>query len=55
MAHLQSFDVIIVVGGVIESSITFFLADPASFTGSVLVVEKDPTLSTARSLDRSAV
>ncbi len=53
MADRQSFDVVIVGGGVIGSSIAFFLAEAAGFTGRVAVVEKDPTYadsSTARSV-----
>lgn len=37
------YDVVIVGGGVIGSSIAYFLAAQPSFNGSVLVVEKDPT------------
>ncbi len=47
------FDVVIVGGGVIGSSIAYFLADEAAFTGTIAVVEKDPTYvdsSTARSV-----
>ncbi len=49
----QSWDVIIVGGGVIGSSSAYFLASNPGFTGSVLVVERDPTYqtgSTARSV-----
>ena len=48
-----AFDVVIVGGGVIGSSIAFFLADEAAFAGTVAVIEKDPTYadgSTARSV-----
>ena len=48
----DSFDVVILGGGVIGSSAAYFLAAESSFDGSVLVVEKDPTYygSTARSV-----
>ncbi len=38
----ESFDVVIVGGGVIGSSIAYFLTASSDFTGRVLVVEKDP-------------
>lgn len=38
-----SYDVVIVGGAVIGSSIAYFLAANPDFTGSVLVVERDPT------------
>ncbi len=53
MTDLRSFDVVIVGGGVIGSSIAYFLAEAAGFAGSVAVIEKDPTYqgsSTARSV-----
>lgn len=53
MTDLQASDVVIVGGGVIGSSIAYFLAEEAGFTGTVMVVEKDPTYadsSTARSV-----
>ncbi len=53
MTAPRSFDVVIVGGGVIGSSIAYFLADEAAFQGSIAVVEMDPTYtdgSTARSV-----
>ncbi len=49
----QSYDVVIVGGGAMGSSSAYFLASSADFTGSVLVVERDPTYesgATSRSL-----
>ncbi len=48
-----SYDVIIAGGGVIGSSIAFFLKGWVDFPGSVLVVEKDPSYANA-STPRSA-
>ncbi|MEM7582744.1 MAG: FAD-binding oxidoreductase [Acidobacteriota bacterium] len=48
-----SFDVVIIGGGVIGSSIAYFLAQESSFDGSVAVIEKDSSYvdsSTARSV-----
>ncbi|MEX2518982.1 MAG: FAD-binding oxidoreductase [Paracoccaceae bacterium] len=48
----SSYDVIIIGGGMIGSACAFFLSDCAGFDGSVLVIERDPTLefsSTSRS------
>ena len=48
----QSWDVIIAGGAVMGSAVAYFLAGPAGFKGSILVVEKDPTYAecaTARS------
>ena len=40
---MQSYDVVIVGGGVMGSSVAYFLKGPVGFSGSVLVVERDPT------------
>ncbi len=53
MTGQGSSDVVIVGGGVIGSSIAYFLSGEAAFDGTVTVVEKDPTYadsSTARSV-----
>ena len=53
MTSPRTFDVLIVGGGVIGSSIAYFLAAQDAFTGSVAVVERDPSYvdgSTARSV-----
>jgi len=53
MTHDQSFDVVIVGGGVIGSSIAFFLAEEPAFSGTLAVIEKDPSYtegSTGRSV-----
>ena len=39
----KSFDVVIVGGAVIGSSVACFLGSNPDFNGSILVVEKDPT------------
>ncbi|MFM9845288.1 MAG: NAD(P)/FAD-dependent oxidoreductase [Dongiaceae bacterium] len=44
---MQSYDVVIVGGGVMGSSVAFFLKGWLSFPGSVLVVERDPTYADA--------
>jgi FAD-dependent oxidoreductase domain-containing protein 1 len=44
---MQSYDVVIVGGGVIGSAIAYFLAGQTGFKGSILVVEKDPTYAEA--------
>ena len=49
----QSFDVVIAGGGVMGSSIAYFLTSNPEFDGSVLVVERDPTYdssATSRSM-----
>ena len=45
--RLDSYDVVIVGGAIIGSSIAWHLANEAGFDGSVLVVERDPTYQTA--------
>ena len=40
---LRSYDVVIVGGAIIGSSVAWFLSESPGFDGSVLVVEKDPT------------
>ncbi len=53
MTRDQSFDVVIVGGGVIGSSIAFFLAEEPAFSGTLAVIEKDPSYtegSTGRSV-----
>lgn len=50
---MRVYDVVIVGGGVIGSSVAYFLATEPGFDGSVVVVERDPTYangSTARSV-----
>lgn len=42
VAMPRSYDVVIIGGGVIGSAVAYFLAGATDFTGSVLVVEKDP-------------
>ena len=41
------YDVVIVGGAVIGSAVAYFLAANPDFTGTVLVVEKDPTYARA--------
>src|SRR5688572_7368038 len=43
----RSFDVVIIGGGVIGSSVAYFLAAEPAFTGSIAVIEKDPTYAEA--------
>ncbi len=44
---MQRCDVAIVGGGVVGSAIAYFLAGPLGFTGSIAVIEKDPTYAEA--------
>ena len=44
---MQSYDVVIVGGGVMGSSVAYFLKGWLNFPGSVLVVERDPTYADA--------
>ena len=39
----QSWDVVIAGGAVVGSAVAYFLAGCTGFTGSILVVEKDPS------------
>lgn len=41
----ESFDVVIIGGGVIGSAVAYFLAAEDSFSGRIVVIEKDPTYS----------
>lgn len=53
MSGLQQHDVVIMGGGIIGSSIAYWLAQESAFDGSVLVVERDPSYagcSTSRSV-----
>lgn len=52
MTSMASYNVIIVGGGIIGSSIAYWLAADSDFDGSVLVIERDSSYvdsSTARS------
>lgn len=52
----DSYDVVIVGGAVIGSAIAYFLTANPDFTGSVLVVERDPTyLKAATALSSSSI
>lgn len=52
----EQYDVVIVGGAVIGSSIAYFLAVNPDFDGSILVVERDPTYTTAATaLSSSAI
>lgn len=47
MSEDLSFDVVIVGGGVIGAAIAYFLKDVEGFSGSVALIERDPTFRTA--------
>jgi glycine/D-amino acid oxidase-like deaminating enzyme len=52
----EQYDVVIVGGAVIGSSIAYFLASNRDFDGSILVVERDPSYTTAAtSLSSSSI
>ena len=52
----QRYDVIIIGGAVIGSSVAYFLAQNPDFNGSILVVERDPTYArAATSLSSSSI
>lgn len=46
---MESFDVVIVGGAAVGSSIAYHLAAEPSFAGRILVIERDPTYATAAS------
>ena len=53
---LNSYDVVIIGGGVIGSSVAYHLSANPDFTGTVAVIERDPTYATASSsLSTSAI
>lgn len=43
MPSLESYDVVVIGGAVIGSSVAYHIASDPTFTGSILVLEKDPT------------
>ena len=52
----QHYDVVIIGGAVIGSSVAYFLAQNPDFNGSILVVERDPTyVRAATSLSSSSI
>ena len=52
----STYDVVIIGGAVIGSSIAYFLTANPDYNGSVLIIEKDPTFATAgTSLSSSAI
>ncbi len=52
----RTFDVVIVGGGVIGSSIAYFLSADPAFKGTIAVIEKDPNyLASSSSLSTSAI
>ncbi len=53
---MQSYDVVIIGGGVIGSAIAYFLSADAGFRGKVAVVERDPGyMASSSSLSASAI
>jgi glycine/D-amino acid oxidase-like deaminating enzyme len=44
---MQSFDVVIIGGGVVGSSAAYFLSAQPDFNGTIAVIEKDPTYAEA--------
>ena len=46
---MQSADVVIAGGGAVGSATAYFLLNEPAFSGSIVVIEPDPTYSTAAS------